>query len=187
MYEVEQKFPVPDLAALEARFVELGARFGPPVEQVDAYFAHPSRDFASTDEALRIRRIGNRNLITYKGPKIDPHTKTRREIELPLGEGADNFAAWRSLLVALGFRPVADVQKRRRTAEIDWQGRSFEATLDDVTRVGTFCELETSADDSTLEAAKASLHSLAKQLQLTTPERRSYLEMLLLASGERPA
>ena len=184
MFEVEQKFPVPDLAALEARFAGLGASFGPPVEQVDAYFAHPARDFANTDEALRIRRIGNRNLITYKGPKIDPHTKTRREIELPLGDGAENFAAWRSLLVALGFRPVAEVQKRRRTAEIEWQGHSFEATLDDVANVGMYCELETSADDSNLEAAKSCLHSLANQLQLTTPERRSYLEMLLSRRGQ---
>jgi adenylate cyclase class 2 len=185
MYEVEQKFPVADHAALEARVAEVGGRFGPPVEQVDAYFAHPARDFAATDEALRIRRVGERNFITYKGPKIDPLTKTRREIELPLGEGSEEFSQWRTLLVALGFRPVAEVEKRRRTAEIDWQGRAIEATLDDVTGVGTFCELETSADDADLEAAKSALHSLANHLQLTTTERRSYLEMLLANRGQR--
>jgi adenylate cyclase class 2 len=184
MYEVEQKFPVSDLATVEARFVELGAQFGPPVEQSDAYFAHPARDFAATDEALRIRRVGDRNLITYKGPKIDPLTKTRREIELPLGAGNENFAAWQSLLVALGFRPVANVKKRRRTARFNWQGHSIEAALDEVNHVGQFCELELAADDSNLDAAQACLHSLANTLQLTTTERRSYLELLL---GERRA
>ena len=82
--EVEQKFAVPDLGQLQTRLLELGAKAGEPQLQVDQYFAHPARDFAQTDEALRIRRIGQSNFVTYKGPKIDATTKTRRELELPL-------------------------------------------------------------------------------------------------------
>ena len=69
--------------------IELGATIEPPVVQVDQYFAHPARDFAQTDEALRLRRVGKQNFITYKGSKIDATTKTRREIELPLAPGEE--------------------------------------------------------------------------------------------------
>ena len=59
----------------------LAARFHDPAEQVDRYFAHPCRDFARTDEALRLRRDGDDVAITWKGPRIDAATKTRRESE----------------------------------------------------------------------------------------------------------
>jgi len=76
-FEVEQKFPVADLADVENRLAALGATFVDEVVQVDRYFAHPSRDFAKTDEAIRIRQVGDANFITYNGPKIDTTTKTR--------------------------------------------------------------------------------------------------------------
>ena len=57
-YEVEMKFRVADRAALESRLVELGATISVAQAEVDVYFAHPARDFARTDEALRIRRKG---------------------------------------------------------------------------------------------------------------------------------
>src|SRR5690348_3273474 len=85
--EVEQKFASEDMDALRHRLSELGAEFGPPVEQVDLYFAHPARDFAKTDEAFRLRREGQANWFTYKGPKLDQTTKTRLEIELPIADG----------------------------------------------------------------------------------------------------
>ena len=83
-YEVEQKFPVADMRAIREGLAALGAEVAAPQEEVDLYFAHPVRDFAATDEALRLRQKGPQNRITYKGPKIDTTTKTRREIELPL-------------------------------------------------------------------------------------------------------
>jgi len=79
-YEVEQKFPVSDMPALQERLIALGATIGETQVEVDLYFGHPARDFSKTDEALRIRRIGAKNCITYKGPKIDITTKTRCEI-----------------------------------------------------------------------------------------------------------
>ena len=105
--EVEQKFAVADRGALERRLAELSPSPGPAEFQVDSYFAHPSRDFARTDEALRLRTVGESNYITYKGPKLDTTTKTRREIELELPEGADSARHGNELLTALGFTPVA--------------------------------------------------------------------------------
>jgi len=77
-YEVEKKFPVADLAEIVPKLDQLRATFSDPVLQIDRYFAHPVRDFSSTDEALRIRSVADENRITYKGPKIDATTKTRK-------------------------------------------------------------------------------------------------------------
>jgi adenylate cyclase, class 2 len=177
--EVEQKYPLADVAAVEQRLAALGAQAGDTLEQVDRYFNHPARDFAQTDEALRLRCVGQENFITYKGPKLDATTKTRQEIELPLPPGSSAATAHATLLEALGFKPVAAVRKQRRLFHIDWEGKTVEVALDDVTEVGKFLELEISADETTVEAAKACLASLATRLGLVKTERQSYLELLL--------
>lgn len=178
-YEVEQKFPLADMAGLQTKLVELGATISEPQLEVDLYFAHPARDFAQTDEALRIRRQGPASFVTYKGPKIDRTTKTRREIDLPLPPQQESAAAFGGLLEALGFTPVAEVRKRRRKAKIPWQGRHVEGSLDEVERLGSFAELELVVEADGLEAAKACIASLAAALGLAASERRSYLELLL--------
>ena len=161
-YEVEMKFPVADLATLQSRLAGLGATIAAPQSEVDVYFAHPARDFAKTDEALRIRRKGSFNFITYKGPKIDAATKTRREIELPLPPGEQAAQAWTELIEALGFAPVGEVRKSRRKAHVDWQGRSVEISLDEVAGLGVYVELELIAEADGLDAARSNILSLAE-------------------------
>jgi adenylate cyclase, class 2 len=178
-FEVEQKYPIADSTAVERRLRDLGARDGESMAQVDQYFNHPARDFAVTDEALRIRQIGEANFITHKGPKLDATTKTRKELELPLPNGTVAAESFAEMLLALGFRRVAAVCKHRRTLHLQWQGREAEIALDQVEGVGTFIEIELSASDADLEAAKNCLASLAAELDLKDAERRSYLELLL--------
>ena len=196
MYEVEIKFPVTDTRAVESRLAGLNAAFHQPIEQVDRYFAHPSRDFARTDEALRLRRDGDAVVITWKGPRIDAATKTRREIELPLGasppQRGDVFhpaelaiERWTELLEALGFRPVATVAKRRRPARVAWQGREVDVVLDRVTGLGDFLEVELQAVEADVPAARSCLESLAEALGCGPSERRSYLELLLESRAKR--
>ncbi len=178
-YEVEMKFPVGDQTLLETRLTELGATIASAQTEVDVYFAHPGRNFAQTDEALRIRRKGATNFITYKGPKLDATTKTRREIDLPLPSGEESAETWTELLAALGFTVVGEVRKSRRKAHVAWQGRSVEISLDEVERVGRYVELELIAEADGVDAARACITSLATELGLTGSERRSYLELLI--------
>jgi len=184
VYEVEIKFRAPDAVAIERRLTALGASWGPAVEQVDRYFAHPARDFAATDEALRLRRVGNDVALTWKGPRLDAATKTRREIELPVAaaDGATTIARWTELLESLGFRPVREVVKRRRIAVVRHDDADVEAALDEVVGLGEFLELEVQADAAGIETARRRIEAVARELGCGAPERRSYLE-LLLASG----
>jgi adenylate cyclase, class 2 len=183
LLEVEQKFPIPNPAAVRQSLIALGATFGETIQQADVYFSHPRRNFKETDEALRIRRVGPENYLTYKGPKLDATTKTRREIELPLAPGEPGFAQFAELLEVLGFRPVYEVRKQRVPGEIPWEGRKVQLALDDVMGLGSYLEIELLADDNELSGAKACLASLAAALGLTRQERRGYLDLLFSGSA----
>src|SRR5438067_687125 len=101
-YEVEQKHRVTNTDELLARLSGRGVIVGEAIEQLDQYFAHPCRDFAKTDEALRIRTVGDKSFVTYKGPKLDTTTKTRHELELPLDPQDATGSRFAELLSALG-------------------------------------------------------------------------------------
>lgn len=178
-FEVEQKHRIDAVAEVVARLTARGVTLCATLEQSDQYFAHPCRDFAKTDEALRIRTAGGRSFVTYKGPKLDTTTKTRRELELPLDLQDADGSRLAELLMALGFTPVALVHKKRRPFELTHAGRAVEGALDDVDGLGTFIELELRADEADLDETKRLISSLAAELDLGPSEPRSYLEMLL--------
>ncbi len=170
MLEVEVKAKVIGPEQME-RVLQLVAGSGSPTTevQVDKYFAHPSRDFSLTDEALRVRRVGDRWVLTYKGPKIDAVSKTREEIECDVGRGIDR------LLHRLGFREVATVRKRRRSYRMN----GFTLAIDEVEGLGTFTEMESSPGDrATVDELLDVLSSLGLE-----SETRSYLELLLEKGG----
>ncbi len=177
MLEVELKFALADPSAFRQPLADLGATAQQAVTQSDAYYNHPARDFAQTDEALRVRTVDGESLVTYKGPKQGGLAKTRFELELPLAAGTAD--GWGEVLVKLGFRPVATVTKRRTPFRLQRGGRTFELTIDEVEGLGTFAEVETLADDATRDAAEAAVVALAGELGLSAPEPRSYLGMLI--------
>jgi adenylate cyclase class 2 len=179
MLEVELKFRLDDEAALRRALRSFEMEWHPPEQQVDCYFNHPARDFAQTDEAIRLRQIGEQNVITYKGPKLDAATKTRREIELPIPPGDEGLRQFSELLEVLSFRRVAEVRKKRTKGKFTWQEWPVEVAIDQVENVGSFVELEIQAEESALPAARTAILALAQQLNLIQQERRGYLEMLL--------
>jgi adenylate cyclase, class 2 len=186
-YEVEQKHRFDGSESdLVIRLAGHGATLGEPKSQSDHYFAHPCRDFAQTDEALRIRTEDGKCFVTYKGPKIDQTTKTRRELELPLDESDIGGKEFAELLQAIGFSPVATIKKDRRPFAIQYAGHDVHGALDNVDKVGAFVELELMADETDLDDAKRVVSELAQKLELGPSIRRSYLELLLDQPRMRP-
>jgi adenylate cyclase class 2 len=181
-YEVEVKYRSVDHTQLEQRLTALGASPAPSICQIDLYLDHPSRDFAATNEALRIRSIGEENRITYKGPRRPGPTKTRREIEIRFADGDDAAAQLFDLFKLLGFRPVATIRKTRTSFQLQRAGRSLEVALDQAEGLGDFAEIETLvASEPDLAAAQSAVLALAAELGLTEIEPRSYLRMALSA------
>jgi len=167
--EVEIKAKIENKNEFEEKLTSMGAEFIREVVEEDEYFNHPCRDFAATDEALRIRNDGT---LTYKGPRVDKDTKSREELNLKIG----NMNEARALLISLGFRPVAKVIKRRKYYKID----NITISLDNVPELGDFVEVECIGD---YEPCRENVLDMAKKLGLEEFIRKSYLELVLEAKG----
>jgi len=148
--------------------VELGVEV-----QSDVYFAAPYRDFAKTDEALRIRSLDGQAVLTYKGPKLDGISKTRKEFETPVDE-----APTIEILHALGFSEAGVVRKKREV----FKAGEITVCLDAVEGLGEFLEVEIVAEnENELETSRTKLFELLKEFGAGEKDsiRTSYLEMVL--------
>lgn len=183
MLEVEVRYRSADRAEVERRLRQLGATWAGERVETDLYFQAPDRDLKARDEALRLRRCGDHNYLTFKGPRRDDGTKTRTEIEVPLGDGPAAAADAERLLAALGFRPAGTVHKRRTVYRLRRDGFAVLACLDEVERAGSFVELEILTTEEQYEAARAALGATAAELGLSEPEHRSYLSLVWQATG----
>ena len=174
MYEVELKIRA-DHDPVRERLAATGADPRGTVEQEDVYYQHPTRDFGETDEALRLRREtdddGSTTVVTYKGPLVEAASKTREEFET----GVDDGATMERLLEELGFEPFETVEKRRERFELE----GYTVTLDAVTGLGEYVEVETEAE--AVESAREGAIDLLSELGLDPDDqiRTSYLGLLL--------
>lgn len=179
MYEVELKLRADHDDLREA----LAAHRADHVDsrtQTDTYYDAPHRDFAETDEALRIRHETPENgevvtKITYKGPLVESESKTREEHETVV----DSEAALEGVLSGLGFEPAATVEKDREFYALE----GYTISLDDVTGLGEFVEIEREATESEVEAVREGAVDLLGDLGLDASDqiRTSYLGLLLAA------
>lgn len=176
MIEVEVKAKINSFKQIEEKLTEIGAVKTKVEFQEDIYFNSPVVDFAKTDEALRIRTtrqdMDENIFITYKGPKIDAKSKTRKEIEMGI---ADSTQA-ADIFEAIGFRKVRTVRKNRQYFAYE----NFEVSLDDIEGLDPYMEIEIALDDGEdYNDAQDSIFKLFEELGITDGfERTSYLELL---------
>jgi len=191
--EVELKFLVEDNALLQSRLNSLGAVSQAVEKHRDLYFRHPSRDFAETREALRIRRVvltrmesngdtttEHQSKVTYKGPHLPGGVKARHELEWELQPSDPQGEKLQELLIRLGFEPITTVVKERCPMLLSFRGRDVTVALDDVQNVGSYVEVEVVATgEDEVALSRALVEQVADELGLAKPESRSYLAMLL--------
>ena len=176
MIEVEVKAKIENFQDMEKKLEKLGAIKSKKEFQEDIYFNSPIVDFAKTDEALRIRTTkenDNTNIfITYKGPKINSESKTRKEIEIKI----EDSAKCSEIFQHLGFEKVRAVKKNRQYYTYE----NFEISLDDVEGLNPYMEIEIALEDgSDYSEAQDKIFELFKELGITDGfERTSYLELL---------
>jgi adenylate cyclase class 2 len=172
MMEIEAKIRVSALEPVRARLLDRKARhLGMQVER-DVYYNAPHRDFAATDEALRIRYSGGVPVLTYKGPRLPGDgPKAREEICVAVEQGD----LMEMVLERLGFRRTAQVVKERDLYQLE--GAAI--ALDTVESLGTFIEIEAPTGLSRGEAVRR-IQDIAEELGVQGESLPlSYLEMLL--------
>lgn len=200
MYEVEVKVSVDHDTVREA-LSAAGADHVETLAQADTYFDAPHRDFAETDEALRVRREASapanferaesrtatidsilddqftaaaESRVTYKGPLLEAESKTREEFETAVADSE----TMREIITHLGFDSAATVRKLREQYRVD----HHTILLDAVEGVGEYVEIETGVEDEAdVEAAREVLYDRLRTLDLDPTEqiRTSYLGLKL--------
>jgi len=150
MYEVELKLQA-NHDALYEQLDALGADHVDSRRQVDTYYNAPHRNFADTDEALRIRHEEPAEgepttKLTYKGPLVERESKTREEHETVVA----SEPALEGVLSGLGFEPTATVEKNREFYRLD----GYTISLDSVTGLGEFLEIEQETTKDEIEAVR---------------------------------
>lgn len=176
MIEVEVKAKIASFGEMEKRLESIGATKSKKEFQEDIYFNSPIVDFAESDEALRIRTTKENDevniFITYKGPKIDKESKTRKEIEM----GIADSEKCSDIFEAIGFKKVRTVRKNRQYYTYE----NFEISLDDIEGLDPYIEIEIGLEDGKdYSNAQKAIFELFEKLGITDGfERTSYLELL---------
>lgn len=180
MIEVEIKLPLFRRSMMEKSLRNLGFLPGDLVKESDLYFTGDTHDFMKTDEALRIRTCDNMttcssvSYLTYKGPKLDNISNTRKELETEIKDAQTA----REILIALGYQKLYPVTKLRQYYHME----RVTACVDLVEGLGAFLELEILVESSDKkEAALRQIENILQQLGSSMKEttRKSYLSMHL--------
>ena len=168
--EREIKLRIPGAAAAREALARLGATLQRPRQLEDnVLFDDAQSSLRRTGRSLRVRRTGERGLVTFKGPRSDSEgVKSRPEIEAEVGDPA----ALRAVLEAVGFRAVFRYQKQREV----YRWKDAEIVVDE-TPIGVFVEIE---------GPLSAIHEAASALGYGPSDyiRDSYAD-LFFASGGR--
>ena len=207
MYEVELKLRA-DHDTVRTALDDAGATPDRRVRQVDTYYDAPHREFAETDEALRLReerreRMGDSDApdavdegdatdapdVVDEAGVTDAETTTRLTYKGPLVDAESKTRAEHETAVAdgdtaagilagLGFEPAAVVEKDRTFFGLD----GYTVSLDTVDGLGEFVEVEgEAASEDDVADVREGAADVLRGLGLDPDDqiRTSYLGLLL--------
>ena len=132
--EIEIKFLVPDLRALEKKLRDLGFHCETPsTHEVNTLYDLPGQKLRRKGELLRLRDYGGKWKLTHKAKVLGGRYKSRGELEIGVSDGHTMDA----ILHALGFSPSFVYEKFRS----EWSDDVGQVVLDH-TPIGNVAEIE---------------------------------------------
>jgi adenylate cyclase class 2 len=134
--EIEIKLRIDDPAASLTALQTAGFQISQPREfESNILYDTEDRRLFHSGMLLRLREVGGRSMLTWKGPAVPGPHKSRPERETAIGS-SETFAF---VLGQLGYMPVFQYEKFRT----ELKGVPPEATVTvDETPIGNFMELE---------------------------------------------
>ena len=137
MKEVEIKFRVADIAALQKKLRKAGFKSKTRcTREVNTLYDLPDGTLRRRGELLRIRKYGETWTVTHKSKGKAGRHKSRTEIETPV-ENGERLA---QIFQALGFVPTFRYEKLRA----EWACEGGQVVIDE-TPIGNFAEIEGAA------------------------------------------
>ena len=172
MFEAEIKYRI---QGPWPRFGELGGE----IVTEDTYFDTPDGAFYASGRELRLRRSGDRTVLTAKRPPFDPASNSKEEWETAVGDPA----AMTAILADLGFVARLAYVKRRRLHQTVFEGLRLEiavATVDFCP--DTFVEIEHLAETRRhAQAALSAIRRFAAGCGLTVECPTCYTDLFMAA------
>ena len=150
MIETEIKFKIENVEEMRSKIKKIAEYTGTDFEE-NIVFDNKEDMLRKSDKLLRLRKVNDKSLITYKGPQIssDRHIKARSEIEAIV----DSYENIKAIFEGLGFAPVRGYKKQREKYRI---GKT-ELALDNNPYIGHYLEIEGSEKE---------IHKVIKELGL---------------------
>jgi adenylate cyclase, class 2 len=139
--ETEVKIRIADVSEVIDRLRALG--FAPSVARVferNTLYDKPDEELRNREMILRLRRAGDRSVITWKGPHEEGPHKSRPELETSIG----STETLGQILEQLGYQRHFRYEKYRTELTKHSDGNAV-VTVDE-TPIGNFLELEGPAE-----------------------------------------
>ncbi|SCF42414.1 adenylate cyclase, class 2 [Micromonospora matsumotoense] len=175
-YEVEVKYRIGDLAALEAALTVRGVVLSAPVDQDDQAYAPVGWEYGQPKTGVpfaRLRTERGRHLLTVKTPVANELSCVEHETEV--ADRVQMDAAIRQM----GFYPTVRIRKARRTATLGLMS----LCVDEVDDIGAFVEIERIVTDSKAgERVQAELDRFAATLDVPLERTTDTYDSLIRAA-----
>lgn len=140
MLEIEVKVRVHDLKKTQKILLSSGAElYKSRYFEENILYDFPEKKLTKSNQALRLRSIGKKNILTYKGElQKSRKFKVRNEYETEV----KNQHQLKKIISSLGFRQIFTYQKYRS----EFRTKNLKIFLDE-TKAGKFIEFEGKRED----------------------------------------
>ncbi|MFC3985470.1 class IV adenylate cyclase [Streptosporangium jomthongense] len=173
--EIEVKYRVRDLVALEEALARRGVILSPPVRQDDQAYAENGWTYEQSKIGVtfaRLRTQRGRHLFTIKRPLDNAMACLEHETEIADREQMHHA------IVAMGFHPTVRIVKTRRSATLG----DMAICVDEVEHAGVFIEFErTTSDQEPGTAVQDELDTFARSLGIELERTRDTYDSLVRA------
>ncbi len=168
--EIEIKLKLTDLPLARRFLPDAGfVLLDPRQFERNILFDTPDHSLASRNQLLRLRRFGNKNIITFKRPVKENDTDDEYKIREEIESGIGHFERMKTILLGLEYRMVWIYEKYRET----WRRGPVTVFLDE-TPIGNFMEIE--APENEIDVM-AQAFGYTKKDYITRNYRRLFVEM----------
>ena len=143
--EIELKFPVSDLSALQSKLQAAGYHVDTPrTFEQNTLFDTQARTLRESGQILRVRQYGNQYVVTHKRHPDDEDLHSLYKVRIETESVVSDGPALKEIFTRLGYGPVFRYEKfRTEYSHGDAPGAHL---VVDETAIGIYAELEGPTD-----------------------------------------
>jgi len=150
MEEIEVKILDINRKELEKKLISLGAKKIFEGEIYASFFDYKDNSIRKKNNTMRLRKEGNKTVLTYKKPVKHESIKIRKEYETEVSD----FKTAKKILESLGLKEWKILKKRRISYKLNNVRFEFDKHIDQYSYVPEFLEIEAKSIEDIYKYAK---------------------------------